>query len=134
MWREAWKSLLCLNWSGDFKACRSMQSKEYNACGNKPELHTKLNKNIGRGNIHQRESRFTSSPLREKLEFKLMARRKKRRRPRSKLIILFVFKVTEKARSRRTVYGQPQRLQSKDRSKLYAARLRELLGMYFTSH
>ena len=55
-----------------------MQSKEYNACGNKPELHTKLNKNTGRGNLHQRESRFTSSPRREKLEFKRMALRNKR--------------------------------------------------------
>ena len=55
-----------------------MQSKEYNACRNKPELHTKLNKNIGRGNLHQRESRFTSSPRREKLEFKRMALRNKR--------------------------------------------------------
>jgi len=30
-------------------ACGPMQSKEYNACGNKPELHTKLNKDTGRG-------------------------------------------------------------------------------------
>ena len=61
-----------------------MQSKEYNACGNKPELHTKLNKNTGRGNLHQRESRFTSPPLREKLEFKRIAQRKEEKKKTSK--------------------------------------------------